>query len=437
MQTPGKQVEARTPMIESRGRNNIFERLSKAEEGIVDIERPQIRMFGTVTDKFQAIDNTFQDMQDIIKDDITQRRKYFIEEQKILKEDSKNLSNLKNKLGRQLLGVAAGIAGLSQLARGNIGAGAGGIGAAAAIFSPEILGVITSVVAGNLAKSGFLNRGGAQLGTKVAGASKLKNPLLISAALAASLILPGLVSANQTADRRRQLAASRTIKGKETINAPDVDRFRTILARFDGIISNISFERKKETGGGDLLGEIKENEKIKEENNEANITAKNDGATTNIAANLDNFDQGDEQGGEISSSNVKASDTFISMGNENTNTNLSSVSNVGSVFNNQSLNINKSIAGSNVNSNINMFETNNTGGLNLAFDFLNDTKISGSESEGTNIFDLTSDTPPPTEKKFTGLAAVPSNVFVDTTGTGIDIDLIEASDALRTWAAYA
>ena len=440
MQTPGKQVEARTPMIEGRGRNNIFERLSKAEEGIVDIERPQIRMFGTVTDKFQAIDNAFQDMQDIIKDDITQRRKYFIEEQKILKEDSKNLSNLKNKLGRQLLGVAAGIAGLSQLARGNIGAGAGGIGAAAAIFSPEILGVITSVVAGNLAKSGFLNRGGAQLGTKVAGASKLKNPLLISAALAASLILPGLISANQTADRRRQLAASRTIRGKETINAPDVDRFRTILARFDGIISNISFERKKETGGGDLLGEIKENEKIKEEekNNETNITAKDNGATNNIAANLDNFEQSNEQNSnEIASSEIKPKDTFISMGNENTNTNLSSVSNVGSVFNNQSLNINKSIAGSNVNSNINMFETNNTGGLNLAFDFLNDTKISGSESEGTNIFDLTSDTPPPTEKKFTGLAAVPSNVFVDTTGTGIDIDLIEASDALRTWAAYA
>ena len=157
MQTPGKQIEAQTPMIESRGRNTLIERLSKAEEGIVDIERPQRRMFGTVTEKFEAIDNTFKDMQDIIRDDISQRRKYFIEEQKILLEDSKNLSNLRNKLGRQLLGVAAGIAGLSALAQGNVGAGASGVGAAAALFSPEILGVITSVVAGNLAKGGFLN----------------------------------------------------------------------------------------------------------------------------------------------------------------------------------------------------------------------------------------------------------------------------------------
>ena len=31
MQTPGKQIEAQTPMIESRGRNTLIERLSKAD----------------------------------------------------------------------------------------------------------------------------------------------------------------------------------------------------------------------------------------------------------------------------------------------------------------------------------------------------------------------------------------------------------------------
>ena len=86
-----------------------------------------------------------------------------------------------------------------------------------------------------------------------------------------------------------------------------------------------------------------------------------------------------------------------------------------------------------------MFKIKSYAKLNLAFDFMNDTNISGGESEGgTNFFDLSSDSPPPLEKKFSGLAATPSqNVFVDTIGTGIDIDLIEASDALRTWAAYA
>ena len=446
MQTPGKLVEPQTPMIESRGRNSLFERLAKAEENIIDIERPQKKVFGNFTDKFQEIDNTFQSMQDIIKSDISEKRKYFSQEEKILKEDSKNLSNLRNVLGRQLLGAASGIAGLVSLAQGNLRGGAGGLGAAAAILSPEILGFITSIVAGNLAKSGFFGRGGAGgLGSRVAGASKLKNPVLISAALAASLILPGLISANQTADRRRQLAASRSIRGRETINAPDVDRFRNILARFDSIISNISLEKEKKSGEGDLLGEIEENsdllkeeeeKKKKEDNLQASIDAsKEGGAMLGIDA-ITGTEDG-EQGGEVASSNNKTGDTLISMGNENINTNLSTVSNVGSVFNNQSLNIDKSIAGSNFNSNINMFESTNTGGLNLALDFLNETNISGDESGDTNIIDLTGHSTPSPERKFSALAAIPASVFVSTNSTNLDIDLIEHSDALRTWAAYA
>ena len=443
MQTPGKLVEPQTPMIESRGRNSLFERLAKAEENIVDIERPQKKIFGNFTDKFQEIDNTFQSMQDIIKSDISEKRKYFSQEEKILKEDSKNLSNLRNVLGRQLLGAASGIAGLVSLAQGNLRGGAGGLGAAAAILSPEILGFITSIVAGNLAKSGFFGRGGG-LGSRVAGASKLNNPVLISAALAASLILPGLISANQTADRRRQLAASRSIRGRETINAPDVDRFRNILARFDSIISNISLEKEKKSGEGDLLEEIEDNsnllkeeeeKKRKEDKLQAGIEASKEGGAMLGTDAITETE--DEQGGEVSSSNDKTGDTLISMGNENINTNLSTVSNVGSVFNNQSLNIDKSIAGSNVNSNINMFESTNTGGLNLALDFLNETNISGNESGDTNIIDLTGDSTPSPERKFSALAAVPASVFVSTNSSNLDIDLIEHSDALRTWAAYA
>tara|TARA_R100000657_G_C4680708_1_gene129088 strand:- start:1607 stop:2920 length:1314 start_codon:yes stop_codon:yes gene_type:complete len=437
MQTPGKSIEPQTPMIVSRGRNTLFERLSKAEEDIVNIERPQKRVFGNFTDKFQEIDNTFQGMQDIIKSDISEKRKYFLEEEKILKEDSKNLSNLRNNIGRQLLGAAAGIAGLAQLAQGNVRGGVGGLGTAAAIFSPEILGFISSIVAGNLVKSGLLGKGG--LGTKVAGASRMKNPILMSAALAASLILPGLISSNQTADRRRQLAATRSIRGRETINAPDVDRFRTILSRFDGILSNISLERKKKTSpDGSLLEQIVEGEKLKEENKDKNepvITSNQKGGTENLALNLGGVEEIDN-----SQSDVKPNDSLIAMGDTKTiiNNNGNNISNKGSIFNNQTLNLSNVIGDTNVDNNLEMFESNDFGGdLNLALDFLGDSKITDNISENINFVDLTTNSTPSSDKKFNALTAIPASVFVSTNPSNLDIDLIEHSDALRTWAAYA
>jgi hypothetical protein len=194
-----------------------------------------------------------QEMRDLIDQDIKAKRRYYREETKILQKDSRNLQSLSMGFGRKVTAGALGLYGLSQLQRGNLGEGAAGIGGAAALLSPEILSVITTVVTTKLASSGLLGRGGGvgSLGTRVAGASRLKNPLLITAALAASLILPGLISSNQNADRRRQMTASRTIRGAETINKPDVDRFRVLLARFDSILSNISLERKRE--GGDNI----------------------------------------------------------------------------------------------------------------------------------------------------------------------------------------
>ena len=260
MQTPGRQVEPQTPMIAINRRVDMtLERLTKVEEDVVNIERPQRRIFSSVLSQFSTINNSMQEMRDLIDQDIKAKRKYYREETKILQKDSRNLQSLSVGFGRKLTAGALGLYGLSQLQRGNLGEGAAGIGGAAALLTPEILGVITTVVTTKLASSGLLGRGAGvgSLGTRVAGASKLKNPLLITAALAASFILPGLISSNQNADRRRQMTASRTIRGAETINKPDVDRFRVILARFDSILSNISLERKRE-GGDNIDVEILE-----------------------------------------------------------------------------------------------------------------------------------------------------------------------------------
>ena len=256
MQTPGRQVEPQTPMIAiSRRVDMTMERLTQVEEDVVNIERPQKRILGSVISQFQTINNNMQEMRDLINQDIKDKKKYYREETKILRKDSRNLQSLNMGFGRKLAAGALGLYGLSQLSQGNFGEGAAGIGGAATLLTPEILSVISTIVTTKLVKSGLLGRGAGAgtIGTRVAGASRLKNPLLITAALAASFILPGLINSNQNADRRRQLDATRVIRGREIINKPDVDRFRGILARFDSILSNISLERRRK--GKDTIDE--------------------------------------------------------------------------------------------------------------------------------------------------------------------------------------
>ena len=269
MQTPGRRVESLTPMIAINRRvNTVFERLQKVEEDLVEIERPQQRIFGRIINQFQVLNNSMDTMENLIREDISAKRKYFAEESKILEKDSRNLQGIRSGIGRQLAAGALGAYGVSQILRGNLGEGAAGVGGAAALLTPEILGVISTVVTTRLVKSGLLGRGAGlgTIGSRVAGASRLKNPLLITAALTASLILPGLMN-NQGADRRRQLGASRTIRGAETINKPDVDRFKGILARFDAILSSISLDNKRKSEGSledkDIEDLLKSKEKIK------------------------------------------------------------------------------------------------------------------------------------------------------------------------------
>ena len=291
MQTPGRQVEPQTPMIAINRRVDMtLERLTQVEDDVVKIERPQKRILGSVISQFQTINNSMQEMRELINQDIKEKKKYYREETKILRKDSRNLQSLNMGFGRKVGATVLGLYGLSQLGQGNFGEGAAGIGGAAALLTPEILGVISTVVTTRLVKSGLLGRGAGAgtIGTRVAGASRLKNPLLITAALAASFILPGLVNANQTADRRRQLDATRVIRGRETINKSDVDRFRGILTRFDGILSNISLERRRK--GKDTIDEEiildpsdkkdDQNDNKKDDNNEVVMPPGNEGTTT-------------------------------------------------------------------------------------------------------------------------------------------------------------
>ena len=249
MQTPGRRNEPQTPMLP------IIERRVEAIESssilnfqrVESIERGQRRVFGRVINQLGVLSKNMDDMRNIIRRDIREKQRYFKEEQKILKKDSDNLSGISSALflgARRGLATALGVLGVSQIAEGNTSVGLQNIGGAAALLTPEILEIITGTVVNALALRGLLGGG------KGAGAAGLlkniggKKGLFLIASLAAALIIPQLVG-NQNADKRRSEVAARTIKGKETINQPDVSRFRQILDRFDKILSNIKLSNKK------------------------------------------------------------------------------------------------------------------------------------------------------------------------------------------------
>ncbi len=444
MQTPSRRVEPQTPMIAiNRRLDSTLERLTRVEEDVVNIERPQRRIFGSVISQFTTINNSMQEMRDLINRDIREKKKYYREETKILQKDSRNLQVLNMSFGRRVAAGALGLYGLSQLQRGNLGEGAAGVGGAAALLSPEILSVITTVVTTKLAASGLLSRGAGagSFGTRVAGASKLKNPLLITAALAASLILPGLVNSNQNADRRRQISASRVIKGAETINKPDVDRFRVILARFDSILSSISLERKKEGRGTideQVYSEEPDNKKKKKENEiESNNTE-----DIKLDVPVEEEEKEEKSGGFFDG--IKR---MFGFGKEEEVSQIEPVDETSIAFTDQSVQEGDvTVEGGKITNTFNDLSSVSMemieGGEKIASNLLPNMSIEMMSNEifantgegGTSVIDISA----PDQNNnslFSGLAARPTFVSV---GTKFDrsVPKFEAAASLRTWGAF-
>tara|TARA_B100001093_G_scaffold258368_1_gene247057 strand:+ start:2172 stop:3524 length:1353 start_codon:yes stop_codon:yes gene_type:complete len=265
MQTPGRRLLARTPMF-SIGRNmsSLANRLSSLSQPSTKIERPQNALGTRVVSQLEVINTNLDDMKDLIRKDITEKGKYYREESKILKEDSDNLGKIRTAAffgERSRTAALLGALGAGQLGTGNIGGAAQSFGGAAALMTPEIVNFLTGAVVNVLALKGLIGggKGAGGLARTAGSASKLKNPLLITAALAASLLIPSLVKSGNTADRRRQTVATRAIRGKEVINKPDVDRFRGLLSRFSGILDRLG--GKTETAQGSVDERFFEDEK--------------------------------------------------------------------------------------------------------------------------------------------------------------------------------
>ena len=459
MQTPGRQVAPQTPMIPMERRMDLaYDRLlQRATEATQNLEQPQNRVLGRVISQLESMNNTMRSIQDQIREDVRAKRRYYREEARLLRKDNENLTDVKTSVLsglRKSLGGAAALTGAAQLGTGNIGGGLQSLGLAGALMSPEIVEFLTGSVVNVLALKGLIGGGkGAAVsgvGRNIAGASKLKNPLLITAALAASLLIPSLAKAGQGGDKRRQDLVRRELEGEQTINKPDVNRFRSLLDRFDSILSGITLDKEKEEGEIDPenLEKAKVNQidppKEKEDLSDGDIAALNtvlpnkslvsndDKKTdknltslveTNVGDTIFNeqINEGDTNVDATSKNNFNVEgDQFEIVQNEN----IESATNISELITPPE----------------DVKESNKQ--LNEKLDITNvrkDIKPNTEVSNNLYNIDMTQDDSPKTISGFTGLTATPDSVFVSTkfsTGGGL-FDRFEAASSLRTYGAYS
>lgn len=446
MQTPGRQNEPQTPMIPMERRMDLaYDRLlSRATDEAKNLERPQVRVLGRIITQMEEMNLSMRNVREQIREDVRAKRRYFREEAKILRKDSENLTNVKTNILSGLRGKGAAIAGglgAAQLSQGNVGGAAQSFGLAGALMAPEIIEFLTGSVVQVLALKGLIGNkgvGATNVAKGVSGASKLRNPLLITAALAASLLIPSLAQAGQSGDKRRQELATKVISGDQTINKPDVSRFRNQLNRFDRILSSVSFDKKKSNqdtidpedfkeknpiakGIGDYFGPMKkEKEEVTEERKvEENITEEITNNVTNIEGetklNLSSNIEGDTIEGDTIEGDIASSISLVNNLTEN------------SIFNDEISNIissNEDLA-SNLLPNLDISQMGK--------------QITSSETTN-NVIDLSSNQEEqPASSGFSGVSAKSASIIVATkfSSGGGTIDKFEAASSLRSYGAYS
>ena len=253
MQTPGRAVEPQTPMVPlERRMDSAYERLlTRAQESAVT-ERPQIRGLGRVILEMEQLNNNMKSIQSEIRRDIRARARYFKEEQKLLKKDIQQqqgfqtaaLFDLRKVIGLASFGIAA-----NELAQGDIGGAAQGIGLGTAAFLPEIAqGVIGILAAKGLIGGVGRVAGGMQAGGMLAGGLGMlgggKGKAILALASLGGLLLTGRALAGGRADNKRNQTIQNT-KQDSIIKESDVGRFSNQLNRFKATLVDIDQTKAK------------------------------------------------------------------------------------------------------------------------------------------------------------------------------------------------
>jgi len=207
-----------------------------------------------VTSMFSNLDRMEESMSVIRKSlnrDIRSRERYYNEEVKLLKKELKTTESLKGSL----MNVAALVTGLSlasalgNFQQGNIGAGARDLtvatGAALSQYLPEVITGSAIIISQLL---GFGKRGAVRPN---AGVRTGLSPRPGAGKLGLLLPLLGLLGLGSLAGKGREGDADK-VRGElvrqqlvtdQTINQPDVDRFKLQLERFSFLIDRLQSDR--------------------------------------------------------------------------------------------------------------------------------------------------------------------------------------------------
>ena len=207
-----------------------------------------------VTSMFSNLDRMEESMSVIRKSlnrDIRSRERYYNEEVKLLKKELKTTESLKGSL----MNVAALITGISlassisNFQQGNFGAGARDLtlatGAALSQYLPEVItgsAIIISQLLGFGKRGAVRPNAGMRAGLSPrpgAGKLGLLLPLLGLMGLGALAGKGG----DGDADKVRGELVRKQLVTDQTINQPDVDRFKTQLERFSFLIDRLQSDR--------------------------------------------------------------------------------------------------------------------------------------------------------------------------------------------------
>ena len=202
----------------------------------------------------EQINNSMKIMQDELRRDMRARRKYFLEETKLRREETKDLRRIRTAALfdiRAAIAAGSGLLALKEFSEGDIGGGLQATGVGIAALAPEITDLVVSILAAKGlmgAGRGLMGQGARGIGT----AGLLRNiggkkGLFLISALAASILGSQLLGGGgNDADVRRLRETRKQVRGANLINEGDVDRFRGQLNRFESILDNIGSAPTKE-----------------------------------------------------------------------------------------------------------------------------------------------------------------------------------------------
>jgi hypothetical protein len=220
--------------------------LMEAEEKAGALSPKSIRTLGKLVLEFEQVNNNLSQIQKEIRADIRAKKAYFDQEKKLFKKEEDELKSIRGAFFglRAKLGAFSALLAGKAFMEGRYGDAFQNASVAVGSFLPEIINITSSVVLGGLAVKGVAGAGAgaiARSGARVA--PTVDSPRMGGRAgmlgLAGAGALAYTAGRSGGAEERRQSLVAREIGGDATISAEDVDRFSSILNRFDTIVRSM------------------------------------------------------------------------------------------------------------------------------------------------------------------------------------------------------